>query len=840
MIRPVSTFLVSPTIPQSLRPLVAMSRNFGWCWDIDAVALWASIDRQLWNETHHNPVLLLQKVSHARLIELTHDEDFLARMRSVYERFEHYTAQPCGTSIAYFCAEFGLHESFQMYSGGLGVLAGDHLKSASDLHVPLIGVGLLYQEGYFRQYLTENGWQNEQYQEMDFHALPIEPVTNADGSPLRVYVDMPLGRCHAAVWKISVGRVTLLMLDSNVDDNHLPILRDVTDRLYGGTTDTRIMQEMLLGIGGMRALEAMNIFPDVCHINEGHAAFSMLERTRLLMNRLHVPFREAWRVMQSSTIFTTHTPVPAGNEVFDVAVLDPYFRAYTSSMGLDWSSFLALGQARGSSPEKFSMTILGIRGSSFRNGVSQLHGHVAREMWHGIWPGFPIDEVPIHGLVNGIHTKTWVAPEIAALYDTYIGQQWRSEPWLASSWQGADSIPDEALWIAHTTRRHRLIDGVRKHIIEKHHASLTQKQALTINECLQPDALTIGFARRFATYKRADLLARDMQRLSRIVRNADRPVQFILAGKAHPRDVQGKELIQRVHQVIREHDLEHSIVFLEDYEMDVARLLVRGCDVWLNTPRRPHEASGTSGMKAALNGVLHCSVLDGWWAEAYNGRNGWAIGRGEMLEDEEQDNADSATLYDILEYDIVPRFYRRNESGIPLEWLAMMKENISSNAWRFAAERMVRDYTEHAYSTLHTRGASFMADDCHLARELVNFEHKLATSWHDIRVHEVVSHTGPHSHVGDPIHVDARIHLGPFAPSEITVQLINGPVNAKHEIMPETTVTMELVSVDHHLAHYTGKSVCMSSGYHGCTVRILPQHRGFANAVEPGFTVYPS
>lgn len=840
MIRPVSTFLVSPTIPHTLHPLVALSRNFWWCWDTDAIALWASIDQQLWNETHHNPVLLLQRIPHARLLTLASNQEFLARMQAVYERFAEYISTPCGSSVAYFCAEFGLHESFQMYSGGLGVLAGDHLKSASDLQLSLVGVGLLYQEGYFRQYLTENGWQNEQYHEMDFHALPIEQVTHPDGSPLRVHVDMPLGRCYAAVWRVAVGRVTLYLLDSNVAENHDPTLRDITDRLYGGTTDTRIMQEMLLGIGGMRALDAMGIVPEVCHINEGHAAFSMLERTRQIMQRSHVTFHEGWKLMQASTVFTTHTPVPAGNEVFEVAILEQYFRPYSAAMGLEWHDFISLGQSAGGTPDKFSMTILGIRGSAFRNGVSELHGQVAREMWHSIWPSFPIDEVPIRGLVNGVHTKTWVAPEIASLYDRFLGETWRSEPWLESSWQAADSIPPDELWHAHSSRRHRLIDGVRKHIIEKHHASLTQKQALTIHECLHPDALTIGFARRFATYKRADLLARDMQRLARIVRNVDRPVQFILAGKAHPRDVQGKELIQRVHQVIREYDLEHNIVFLEDYEMDVARLLVRGCDVWLNTPRRPHEASGTSGMKAALNGALHCSVLDGWWAEAYNGRNGWAIGRGEMLEDDEQDNADSATLYDILEYDIIPKFYRRTDAGLPLDWITMIKESIRTNAWRFAAERMVRDYAEQAYSEAKIRGTAYSAEDSQLARELVLFESKLAASWHDVRVTEVVAHAGPHSHVGDSIHVDARIVLGPFSPDELIVQLINGPVNAKHEIQPETIVTMGLKGIDQNTAFYAGTTQCSSSGYHGCTVRVLPFHKGLISPVEPGMSIYPS
>ncbi|MFN4986164.1 MAG: alpha-glucan family phosphorylase [Ignavibacteria bacterium] len=839
MIRPVSTFLVTATLPDQLRPLAELSRNFWWCWNNDAIALWASIDHSLWDSTHHNPVLMLQQVSHTRLQALQSDEQFLQNMRSVHARFVDYLSIKCEPQIAYFCAEFGLHESFQMYSGGLGVLAGDHLKSASDLGVPLVGIGLLYQEGYFRQYLTENGWQNEHYHELDFHGIPIEQVLTADGKPLRISVEMPLGNCHAGVWKATVGRVTLYLLDTNVDENSEAVLRDVTDRLYGGTTDTRIMQELMLGIGGMRALEAMGINPQACHINEGHAAFSMLERTRQIMQAHHLSFHEAWKVMQSASIFTTHTPVPAGNEVFDVATLLPYLRHYITAMGISWEEFADLGNTGHGAHTSFSMTILGIRGSSFRNGVSALHGHVAREMWHKIWADYPVDEAPINGLVNGVHTATWVAPELAKLYDRHLGIAWRTTPWHESSWKDIRSVPDEELWTVHAQRRRRLVDGTRKHIVEKHHASLTQKQALTIHRCLDPEALTVGFARRFATYKRADLLMRDMDRLSGIVRNASRPVQFILAGKAHPRDVQGKELIQRVHQMIREYDLDHSIVFLEDYEMDVARLLVRGCDVWLNTPRKPHEASGTSGMKAAINGVLHCSILDGWWAEAYNGTNGWAIGRGEMFDEEEQDNADSATLYDILEYDIIPRFYDRGSNGIPHQWVAMMKESIRTNAWRFAAERMVHDYHLQAYQPAQERARRYAADNGALARELVAFEHILKEQWSTVRVHQVESHTNEHSRVGDVINVHAQIEIGTFAPENLRVQIINGPVNARHEIMKESVAEMSLVSLNGHHAHYVGATTCTSSGFHGCTVRVMPTHPGMLSPIESGLLRYP-
>lgn len=839
MIRPISTFLVSPTIPAELQPLVELSRNYWWCWNSDAIELWSYVDPELWRLSHHNPVVLLQRLTLGRISELVSDETFGGRMAHVHERFRTYMETRCGSQIAYFCAEFGIHESFQMYSGGLGVLAGDHIKSASDLAVPLVGVGLLYQEGYFRQYLTDNGWQNEQYQELDFHALPIERVLDINGQPLYIHVDMPLGRCYATVWKVAVGRVSLYLLDSNVDQNTDPTLRDITDRLYGGTTDTRIMQEMLLGIGGMRALESMGIDPSACHINEGHAAFSMIERTRQLMSKHHMTFAEAWKLMQSCSVFTTHTPVPAGNEEFDVAALEPYFRHYVASFGCSWEEFVALGNRNGANHNTFSMTILGIRGSWFRNGVSELHGQVAREMWNGIWSGFPVSEVPISGLVNGVHTKTWVSPQLALLYDSYLGEQWRLHPESEESWSSVKDIPDTMLWDVHCQRRARLVDGVRKHVIEKHHASLTRRQALTIHECLSPEALTIGFARRFATYKRADLLTRDMDRLARIITNADKPVQVVLAGKAHPRDVQGKELIQKVHRVIREFDLENSIVFLEDYEMDVARLLIRGCDVWLNTPRRPHEASGTSGMKAALNGVLHCSILDGWWAEAYNGKNGWAVGHVDMQDDDEQDIADSTSLYDLLEFDIVPRFYKRDDTGIPYSWLTMMKESIVSNAWRYSSERMVQDYATRAYLPSIHRGQEFRANNAKIARDLVSFEKRLRTSWDRIRITTVDSQTNPYHSVGDMLHVRAGIELGPFSTDEVEVQLISGPVNEQHTIEPESITSMKLNNIDGTYAEYTSQSRCQSSGFYGCTVRVLPRHSGYVVPVESGYRIYP-
>ncbi|MEN9281931.1 MAG: alpha-glucan family phosphorylase [Bacteroidota bacterium] len=848
--RPVSTFVVAPSIPEPLTPLVELSRNFWWCWDVEATRLWASISPTLWEHTHHNPVALLQSIPHERLHELASDADFVSRCRSVVTRFRQYMtsetwfaghANEMPSCIAYFCAEFGLHESFQMYSGGLGVLAGDHLKSASDLGLPLLAVGLLYQEGYFRQYLTESGWQNEQYAEMDFHALPIQRMNHPDGSPISIWVDVPAGRCYAHIWRAMVGRVPLYLLDTNVPANTDPILRDVSDRLYGGTRDTRIMQEMLLGIGGMRALEAMGIQPDVCHINEGHAAFFLLERTHQFVRRFSISFAEAWNMTRASTAFTTHTPVPAGNEVFPVATLETYLRSYVESMGLAWSDAVGLGMADPDNPiADFSMTILGLRGSTFRNGVSQLHGHVAQQMWQSVWNGFPVDDVPITGIVNGIHTPTWIAPELGVLYDTAMGSAWREQPWEESSWQGAYHIADDMLWRAHEMRRHRLVHGSRRHVLGKHHASLSERQATMIEETLRPDALTVGFARRFATYKRADLLLSNMERLASIATRSDRPIQFVLAGKAHPKDVQGKELIQEVHQRVRAHGLERSIVFLEDYDMDVARMLVRGCDVWLNTPRRPHEASGTSGMKAAANGVLHCSILDGWWAEGYDGSNGWAIGHGEEFDDHEQDAADAAALYDLLEYEIAPLFYDRDEHGIPHQWVARMKRSIATNAWRFSAHRMVRDYATFAYMPLFQRSSIMLHDHGRGAQELYAFEQFLLQAWPTLQIKKVEVKGHHPAHVGEHLIAQARVHLGHLSADAVRVELIHGPIDARNEIRPQSIVTMHRVAHEGEETIFEGSSACVSSGFQGCTVRVIPHHPAYGSRADGRFVTYAS
>ena len=833
--KPVTTFVVAPTMPPSLMPLKELAYNYWWCWHEDAIDLFRRIDPILWEEVLHNPVTLLARLSHERLLHLSQRTDFLSLLREVHQNYRAYmeergwysTTEHRPTSyVAYFCAEFGIHESFSSYSGGLGVLAGDHLKSASDLGLPMVAVGLLYQNGYFKQYLTQNGWQNEQYEEIDFHDLPIAPVLTGDGQPLYISVDLPLGTVYARVWRANVGRVPLYLLDTNIANNENPLLKNITDKLYGGDTDTRIQQEMILGIGGMRALEALGIEPTVVHINEGHAAYATLERTRMLMVQLGLNFAEAWRITQAATVFTTHTPVPAGNEVFYFDKLQPYFESYAKGLGISWEEFLALGST--SAPNAnigFSMTVLGLKGSTFRNGVSKLHGEVAREMWEGVWSNFDRSEVPIGSITNGVHTQTWVSNEFADLYDRYLGPRWRTEPHAEDTWEPVTSIPSIELWRAHQRRRDRLVIGAREHILSKHSASLTQSQVSRIHNCLDPDVLTIGFARRFATYKRADLLMRDMDRLAAIITNANTPVQVILAGKAHPKDTQGKELIQNVHQLIASHHLDQRIVFLEDYNMDVARLMVRGCDVWLNTPRRPYEASGTSGMKAVANGGIHFSVLDGWWAEAYDGENGFAIGRGESFDEEEQDAADAATLYDILEHAIVPMFYTVGNGGrVPEQWVALMKHSIRTLAWRFSALRMVREYTTDAYRPAMDAYRMMTTDNASSARKTVTFFSNMSKVWDKVHVQNVVVHGTSGANVGQNIHVTAEVVLGALAPEDILVQAMYGRVDSQGLIASPSFIAMKLTKQNSNVATYEGEFVCEQSGVLGCTVRAVPTY----------------
>ncbi len=847
--KPVATYTVSAILPDAISTLKELAYNYWWCWNIDAQELFERIDFELWEEVNHNPVALLNRVPLSQLEALAASPDFVSFLALIYDKFRAYmesktwfssAAPQSGNYIAYFSLEYGINESFPNYSGGLGVLAGDHLKSASDLGVPLIGVGLLYQMGYFRQSLSQNGWQTESYFENDFYSMPMTLMKDQDGKPMTIDLEYPAGRLYAQIWKVQVGRTILYLLDTNVHQNSANVeYRDITDQLYGGNSETRIQQEILLGIGGIRALRALGINPTIIHINEGHAAFATLERTRFLMQDFQMDFSTAIELTHAGMIFTTHTPVPAGNEVFSAGLIDKYFTGYWKSLGISREEFLALGNVERRASESFSMTVLALRLSSYRNGVSQLHGDVARRMWQELWKSFPQHEVPIGAITNGVHTLTWVAGGLGELYDRYLTPRWRTETDDQSIWKRVDAIPSEELWRIHQRYRERLVLFARKYLQKKLETRVSPQQLSLVGEYLNPDALTIGFARRFATYKRATLLFSDMERLKKILTNPERPVQIILAGKAHPHDNAGKEMIQTIIHNVRQYGLERHVVFLEDYSMAVARAMVKGSDIWLNTPRRPHEASGTSGMKAGLNGCLHVSVLDGWWDEGYNNENGFTIGQGEDYPNPaDQDTMEAGTLYELLEQVIIPTFYDRPKNHTPHDWVARMKASIQSVAGHFSTTRMVRDYSKQFYLPAMERFRALAHNHGEQARALRDWKRRVLAEWTNVKVQNVHLEGTGEAHIGKHIEVYATIQLGSLSPNDIVVEAYYGALDSHENISAPLTVTLQKKSEAHGLYYYQGGYECVTGGVQGCTVRVLPANPMIADKADLGICAW--
>jgi starch phosphorylase len=739
--------------------------------------------------------------------------------------------------IAYFSAEFGIHESVPVYSGGLGVLAGDHLKSASDLGMPLCGVSLMYREGYFRQYLNVDGWQQERYPENDFFNLPLISETK-DGQPLVISVQFPGREVFARVWRIDVGRVPLYLLDCNIKQNS-PEDRNITAQLYGGDITTRIQQEIVLGIGGLRALRALGKEPTVCHMNEGHSAFAALERARVLIAEQGFDFGTAIEAVKAGTVFTTHTPVPAGNDAFNPGMIDQYFGEYMKSLKLDRQQFLALGREHpNNDAENFSMTVLAIRTANVSNGVAKLHGVVSRKMWKNIFPGLPESEVPITSITNGVHTPTWVAPEIGALYDRYLGQAWQEKPTAFEVWNRVDHIPDAELWRTHERCRERLVALAREKLVAtRQRLGATRADILAAEEVLDPEALTIGFARRFATYKRGTLVFRDMARLDKILNNRERPVQLIFSGKAHPKDHGGKELIAQVAQYARRAEFRRRVVFIEDYEMNIARHLVQGVDVWLNNPRRPLEASGTSGMKVCVNGGINLSILDGWWDEGYSADNGWRIGSGEEFTDPAaQDEIESHSLYDLIEREIVPEFYTRGADGLPRGWIKRMKRSISTNVSVFNTNRMVREYAQVSYLPSHHREAKLTADGYAGAKSLAVWRRRLADQWAQVKIEEVSAPPADAIYAGDRMNVSAKVNLGGLTAADVDVQLYHGTIDSFGEISSPTVTPLSPVPGK---AGLFGTTVdCLASGQYGFSVRVLPKNALLPHSLEPGLVTW--
>lgn len=697
-------------MPARISRLTELAYNLWWSWQPDAGWLFQRLDKTLWELTYHNPVKLLQQISPVKLEAAASDPAFLRHYDGIMMAFDKCLSGKgawfiekypdlAGNAIAYFSAEFGLHVSLPIYSGGLGVLAGDHCKEASDLGLPLVGVGFVYPQGYFQQRITAEGRQEASYDRFDYGAAPMEPAITRDseGGLLELHLD---GRViYAEVWRVRLGSVSIYLMATDVEENE-PWDRELSARLYGGDQETRIRQEMILGIGGVRMLERLGIRPVVFHANEGHASFLMLERIRSLAQN-GMSFNEAADYVRSTTVFTTHTPVPAGHDAFSFHLVEQHFHNYWESLGLDREQFLALGSyPDGHGGANFNMTALSLRLTGRRNGVSQLHGRVSRAMWSSMWPELTEDEVPIDSITNGVHTPTWVAPEMNRLFSKYLGHDWLDHHDDPTLWERVHDIPDAELWNAHQQLKHKMLNFMRERVRRDWISEAAGPvRVLTGGTLLNPDALTIGFARRFATYKRALLIFRNIERLKRIIHDEWRPVQIIFAGKAHPADAPGRSLISEIYGLAREHGFGGRIAFVENYDIHVAKHLVRGVDIWLNTPRLPMEASGTSGQKAALNGVPHLSILDGWWYEGYKGTNGWAIdvATSEGASDDYRDNADAEALYRILEEEVVPLYFDRDSDGIPRRWTHLVKEAIRTAAPVFSARRMVKEYTERMY-----------------------------------------------------------------------------------------------------------------------------------------------
>ena len=731
--------------------------------------------------------------------------------------------------VAYFSFEFGLTTCVPIYSGGLGILAGDHMKSCSDLNIPLAGVGLCYQQGYFRQYLTPDGWQQERYPTYDFELLPITLAKDADGHPVTITVDLKGEVLTAQIWKAAVGRVNLYLLDTNLPGN-APHLRQLTARLYGGDLEMRLRQEILLGIGGIKALEAVGLHPRVIHMNEGHSAFAGLERIRNYMTEHGQSFEAAQELVASSSVFTTHTPVPAGNDRFPPDLMQPYFELYAKDMGLAFKVFLALGREDPrDDAEPFCMTVLALKLSRFNNGVSKLHGKVSRNMWKRVWPQYPAPDVPIGAITNGVHAPSWVADEMAQLYDRYLGGNWREDPDCNKVWENAETIPDAELWRTHERLRERLVDYVRlrlrRQLLDK---GARHKELMVAEDVLDPQALTIGFSRRFATYKRADLLLKDPDRFVSLISKTERPVQFIFAGKAHPLDNEGKKIIQQLVQLCAEQSCRSRIVFIEDYDMEVASYMVQGCDVWLNTPRRPLEACGTSGMKAMANAVLNVSTLDGWWDEAYLSDNsvGWGIGRGEDYEDTAyQDFVESQTLYKVLESEVIPEFYERSHGNLPRSWIAKMKRALAVLGPVYTAHRMVEDYANNAYLPACRQYDALTRDGFAPARALAAWRMEIMTNWGNIQVRNVRDHDQDQLFVGEAVPVSAEVYLNGLTPSDVRVDVYAGPLDQDREFVSREARAMEHDgTTDDGWQVYKGAITPGRPGRFGITVRVLPSH----------------
>jgi len=828
---------VACDLPPALQPLNKLASNFRWTWDHDARDLFRVIDTEGWEKSEHNPIMFLNRISNERLERLQNDAVFLARMNQAVNQLDSYLAEETWfershpdlvgkTQIAYFCFEFGISEGLPIYSGGLGVLAGDHLKAASDLGLPLVGIGLLYNRGYFRQRLNHDGWQQEIYPQYDFYQMPLTLMRGLEDKPIRIEVEFPDRVVTCQVWRAMVGRIPLYLLDSNVLENQ-PLDQGITDSLYSGDEEMRIRQEMILGIGGMKALRALGVSPTVCHMNEGHAAFMSVERIRQFMVDHNTDFRTARQVIVSGNVFTTHTPVPAGFDFFSPQLLERYLGKTVAATNLPFQDFVKLGRIDPfNEGEPFNMAVLAMATANRVNGVSKLHAAVSRGMFSSRWPSYPEDEVPVEPITNGIHTLTWVSHRMARLFDRHLSLDWRRHPDNAEVWEHVHMIPDEELWQALEDQRGTLIRFIRRRFNHTPTEDSGGRPEFGLaSNLLDPRILTIGFARRFATYKRGSLMLSDRDRLKKILFHPERPVQIVISGKAHPHDDAGKKVIQDLANFIAHDGGKGRMVFIEDYDMQVARALVQGVDLWLNNPRRPQEASGTSGMKVVPNGGLNCSILDGWWDEGYEPGVGWAIGdRSDYGDSGHQDWLDSRAFYQLLENDITPTFYHRVDNGVPRDWIRMVKTSIAHLAPQFSMSRMVCEYATKFYIPASINYSRLEENNLARARDVLVWRDRIIGNWPKVRIVRVDDTAGTSNVIGRRFSLAASVELGALSPDDVRVQSVVGKVGPNREIINGRVEDLEFQESAGSVHKFGGLVLCDAPGYQGYTIRVVPKN----------------
>ena len=830
---------VNPQLPKRIGKLSEIANNLWWSWNTEFLRLFKMIDRDLWETCEKNPVKFLKQVSQDRLEAVATNQEFLKEYDRLAKEFDDYvTSKNTWFSnkypenkkdlIAYFSAEYGLDQTIPIYSGGLGILSGDHLKSASDLGIPLVAVGLLYKNGYFHQKINGYGDQETEYNNIDLSNLPINPVKDENGDELKIYVKFEKKKIYLKVWQINVGRIKLYLLDSDIDENK-PEDREVTLKLYGGDQKMRIKQEIVLGMGGTNLLtRALGLNPTVYHMNEGHSAFLILELIKNIIKEKKVSFEVAKDIASSKTVFTTHTPVPAGNDIFPIALVEKYFKEFWPRLGLDREEFLKLGMKPCTDLEPgFNMGILALKVAGKKNGVSKLHGAVSRELFGDVWPEIAANESPITYVTNGIHTCSWLAPSLKELYNKYLIPYWQDNIYKDEVWENINNIPNKELWEIHQKRKQKLLEIVKESTTNRlRRSGYSYEEINDITSKLNPNALTIGFARRFATYKRATLIFRDLERITQILNNAERPVQLIFAGKAHPADKEGQDLIKRIHEISMMPQFKGKIFLLENYNIAMSRYLVSGVDVWLNNPRRPMEASGTSGQKASVNGVINFSVLDGWWAEGYNQENGWTIGtNAEFTSYEEQDDADSQSMYRTLEEKIIPTYYDKDENGISEKWMKIMKNSITSTGGKYSTSRMLVDYTNNLYMPLCNLTKKYYENIDNVA-EFNLWKKNLYINWKDIKITQKNNLNNITMDAGNNIEVKCEVQLPNISVDNIEAQCYYGKILDNGIVENVSIIPMKLTSKDEEnkIYEYTTKIELRTGGNYGYTFRVMPKH----------------